>query len=176
MLKGPIEMFITNEKSVTDCSFTPEDWELISEVTILLKPLEQLTKYLSKSHYVSISMVLPAYAACIEEIRTIAVEYPALKIAQQKIEKKLQKYYDSTMSKNIYYIATILDPRFKLLHFKGRRDCAAIKQKFLRESKMFAKYCEKNTSDCSGSANNETEEEAVEWIDKMFSKKASSLL
>ena len=87
-------------------------------------------------------MVLPAYAACIEEIRTIAVEYPALKIAQQEIEKKLQKYYDSAMSKNIYYIATILDPRFKLLHFKGRRDCAAIKQKFLRESKMFAKYCE----------------------------------
>ena len=72
-------------------------------------------------------MVLPAYAACIEEIRTIAVEYPALKIAQQEIEKKLQKYYDSAISKNIYYIATILDPRFKLLHFKPEENFGGAK-------------------------------------------------
>jgi hypothetical protein len=57
----------------------------------LLQPLDDITNYLSKSKYVSISNVLPDYGA------------------------------NAAKSKSIYSVATILDPRFKLAYVKGRK-------------------------------------------------------
>ena len=56
-------MFITSDNTLIDFSITQNDWQIVTELKRLLQPLDDITNYLSKSKYVFISNVLPAYEA-----------------------------------------------------------------------------------------------------------------
>ena len=109
----------------------------------------------------------------LEELEKITLEYPALTEVQKEIGKKMEEYYNANNYKSIYSVATILDPRFKLAYFKGRKEFSSIKQKFLREADPYSEFCQKNTSTDSTSV--DTEEEPS-WINNMFKKTKKSSL
>jgi hypothetical protein len=58
----------------------------------------------------------------------------------------MKKYYNAAKSKSIYSVATILDPRYKLAYFQGRKEFSSIEQKFLREADPYSQFFQKNTS------------------------------
>ena len=164
-LRPAIEMFIANEKGALE----DDDWNILENILKLLKPLDDITNYLSKSKFPSLSTVIPAYEACMDEIAKVASQIPSLLTAQKAIHSKLNRYYMAALEKNVYAASTILDPRFKHNYFKKRREATTIKRQFLKDAEKFAKYAE---SEPGIQARNDGDDEpsSPTWIDRMFKK------
>ena len=68
-LQKAVEMYLLrNEKIKADCTLSSVEWMALSEVVTLLEPMEEATRYLSKSKYPTISIALSIYAGLIEVI------------------------------------------------------------------------------------------------------------
>jgi hypothetical protein len=176
-LKVPLTTFLASE---TTHSFIIEDkdWAQLDYIILLLKPLDDMTNYLSKSRFPSISTVIPSYVACIEEIKEVAASNPAFLSAQAAIELKLDFYYQAAFKKSVYATSTILDPRFKHIYFKGRRDSTSIKKQFLKDAEPYSKYSVKSLENeqTLSSSNNITSASSPTWINRMFKKNKQSSL
>jgi hypothetical protein len=106
------------------------DWDQLERIIFLIKPLDDMTNYLSKSRFPSIRNVIHSYVACIEEIKEVASSNPAFFSARVAIESKLDFYYQAALKKPVYDTSTMLDPHFKHSYFKGRKDSTSIKNNF----------------------------------------------
>ena len=68
-LQKAVEMYLLrNEKIKAYCTLSSVEWMALSEVVTLLEPMEEATRYLSKSKYPTISIALSIYAGLIEVI------------------------------------------------------------------------------------------------------------
>jgi len=68
-LRHSIEVYLLgNEKLRTECTINPAEWLALSEVIQLLQPMEEATRYMSKSKYPSVSSTLPIYSELIKVI------------------------------------------------------------------------------------------------------------
>lgn len=72
-LRPAIVLFIANEKGALE----DDDWNILEDLLKLLKPLDDITNYLSKSKFPSLSTVIPADEACLEEITKVASQIPS---------------------------------------------------------------------------------------------------
>jgi hypothetical protein len=104
--------------------------------------------------------VIPSYSGCLEQIQAVAVTNKEVTDAQIAIESKINEYYQAALGKKIYATATILDPRFKVEYFKGRRDCASVKKQFFADAERFSTYSRGGGQD----------EDRGNWVDQMFKK------
>ena len=98
-LKVPIEMFIASDSALKNCSLSGEESDFLDHILSILKPLDDVTNFLSSSKYPSISAVIPCYSGCIEQIQSIAINNSALTSAHIAIEKKLDEYYQAALKK-----------------------------------------------------------------------------
>jgi len=57
---------ISDEKLKKNCSLTPNEWAIVSDVLFLLKPMADATNFMSTSKYASLSSTLPVYTALME--------------------------------------------------------------------------------------------------------------
>jgi hypothetical protein len=60
-LRKAIEMYISGDPAVKQFQLTNEEWDNLSEILVLLKPLYIATICLSKSKFPSLSTTLPIY-------------------------------------------------------------------------------------------------------------------
>jgi hypothetical protein len=109
-LKVPIEMFIASDSAIKNCSLSGEEWDFLDHILSLLKPLDDVTNFLSSSKYPSISAVIPCYSGCIEQIQSIAINNSALTRAHIAIENKLDEYYQAALKKKCMRLKSTSEP------------------------------------------------------------------
>ena len=98
---------------------TAAELQTAKEITSILKPLESVTKEVSGDTYITGSMVIPLQN-CMEKQLTELV--PFTDIGQQLKQETLveiSKRFGGIEGNSLLSISTLLDPRFKKLHFKN---------------------------------------------------------
>ena len=79
----------------------------------ILAPFQQATDFAQKQNSVSGSGVIPCVVGLECQLKSLSSKYNTkmLKTLRSSVEKRLKPY----LEKNCYRLATMLDPRFKLL-------------------------------------------------------------
>lgn len=126
---------------------TARELQQLRETLKLLRPFEKVTLEISGDKYVVISKIMPLLNCITNEIESLQ---PTLDIGielKRNIITELKKRYGEIEFFNMFPIATILDPRFKNLHFQDPVAC----QKAIEELKNLAKCSTQETrsTDCS---------------------------
>jgi hypothetical protein len=112
-----IEEYIKIQSDFT--AFSSLDWDYLSELLKVLKPFDEITRYVSQNAP-TIASALGIYYELYDMLhdaseqeglyQNISTEIAS---AVSKALKKYEKYYTYMDSNDIYYIASILDPRVK---------------------------------------------------------------
>ncbi|XP_034023509.1 protein NLRC3-like [Thalassophryne amazonica] len=106
-------------------SFTMSQWSLIENMTALLSPFEQLTLEIS-SHSASAADVILAVVA-LKRLLSKTVDTDAgVGTAKATLLEAINKCFTSRFSEPHYYLATILDPRYKDCYFDTTLRATAI--------------------------------------------------
>ncbi|CAL1672038.1 unnamed protein product [Lasius platythorax] len=105
---------------------------LAKEIPEVLRPVEQVTKELCGEKYVTISIMIPMIYCLkrkIESLRT-RLQTPTAQTLIDRLQFQITKRFESITANRIIAVSTILDPRFKRLHFQQNElvACAAISQ------------------------------------------------
>ncbi|XP_026470197.1 zinc finger BED domain-containing protein 4-like [Ctenocephalides felis] len=93
--------------------------ETIRELSNLLQPLEYITRELSGEYYITVSKVIPLVNCLLAQLRAIQPKSRlCVKLKQALIDTASKRFLN--LEENLpMAIATLLDPRFKNLHFKN---------------------------------------------------------
>jgi hypothetical protein len=101
--------------------FTAEDWDHLEQIENLLAKFDEFTLVVSKRQP-QISLAIPIYYELHDVLNNAASReeefsdlHPDISAAASAGLKKFQKYYDLMDSQDAYYVALMLDPRFKAL-------------------------------------------------------------
>ncbi|XP_046391582.1 E3 SUMO-protein ligase ZBED1-like [Ischnura elegans] len=98
--------------------------EEVKEVIELLKPIESISKELSGSSYVTCSKIIPL-VNCLEA--HIEATNPTLQMScnlKKNLQDEVQKRFGKTEGVSLLAQATLLDPRFKKIHFRDPLCCS----------------------------------------------------
>ncbi|KAL7280274.1 hypothetical protein ACG7TL_005187 [Trametes sanguinea] len=101
---------------------TSEEWELAEQLRDLLKVFFDATAFFSSSQP-NLVQVIPAMDLIDEKLATACISpslHPSIQVAARLAKDTLNKYYSKTDISDIYRIAMILHPRYKLRYFKDR--------------------------------------------------------
>ncbi|KAJ0180829.1 hypothetical protein K1T71_002914 [Dendrolimus kikuchii] len=93
----------------------------LREIIQLLQPFERLTKEVCAQHFITVSKVIPLVSCLrgmLEKYSGMPFVYEATLSLKLEIEKEVTKRFDKLEHCSSLAIATALDPRFKLIHFK----------------------------------------------------------
>jgi hypothetical protein len=90
----------------------------LKELQLILKPLEIATRELSGEKYVTISKVIPIIHGIHHQIGKVTTQHEAAKHFQKLITTEMKKRFELIENVTQFAIATLLDPRFKKIHFK----------------------------------------------------------
>lgn len=172
-LRQPIDMFLNSNPLFKEHLLSADEWSLLKELLAVLKPLDDITNYLSKSKFPTLSTVIPAYSGCIEEIQCFASTSSSIINAQVAIEAKIGVYKKKVDANKVYKTATILDPRFKLCYFKGSKEYPIIKQQFISDVKEFSEKLNAESGNpvaAASDADAGKSSDDAPWITRMFKK------
>jgi hAT family C-terminal dimerisation region len=123
MLRDGIKAKQQIKKWMDQCTsftpFTPDDWSYLQQTADFLARFEEFTLTVSKRKP-RITLALPIYYELHDFLNDAASKegefsdlHPEIVKAASAGLKKFQKYYDLMDRQDTYYIAIILDPRFK---------------------------------------------------------------
>lgn len=97
---------------------TREELDLLRDIVLVLKPVENVITECSGDTYVTSSLVIPIIRCM---IITIRARNPCTEVGQRFQEKLLaetHRRFNDYESRELLAISTILDPRFKRMHFQ----------------------------------------------------------
>ncbi|XP_054083093.1 zinc finger BED domain-containing protein 4-like isoform X1 [Zeugodacus cucurbitae] len=89
----------------------------IKELIELLKCFEIVTREISADTYVTISKVIPLVSCLTEALTKISAQDAIVGELKSELQKNMNKRFDKLEFNSVLALATVLDPRFKLLHF-----------------------------------------------------------
>lgn len=127
-----LQRFVELSKIILDIMLTrPNGPEMISarqlqevhDIIVVLRPLEMVTTEMSAENYVTISKVLPI-VSCLTN--GVSSQQPMTDLGESfkvAIIAQLQRRFGNIEMFNLCPVATLLDPRFKNLHFKDLVAC-----------------------------------------------------
>lgn len=84
---------------------------------------------MSGDKYVTSSKVIPLVSCMTNKIRSLQAETVTASYLKENLLKHIDKRFKNIEKINIYACSTILDPRFKKIHFKDQVDCSRAIQK-----------------------------------------------
>lgn len=102
-----------------------EEINILEDIVQILGPIEFVTTEISGDSYSTSSLVIPVshcMEATIKNYTPITVEGKAFK---DNILSEIQRRFRDIESYQIFAVSTILDPRFKRMHFQSPRAAAA---------------------------------------------------
>lgn len=111
---------------------TSSELRCIEDICSLLRPIEQLTRELSTEKFVMSSKVIPIIFCTRNEIVKQDPTYAIAKHLKVKIIEELDYRFESLDQSTIQSICTILDPRFKDMHFKNPLSNSKAQDKFVQ--------------------------------------------
>ncbi|KAJ8380238.1 hypothetical protein SKAU_G00010160 [Synaphobranchus kaupii] len=110
-------------RNVADIStLTEADISNAEEVVQALKPMLVATKSMCEEKSPTISVIAPLHAQLLSDTVSTIEDSPLVKEIKRTIHEDLSKRYKSTEEKNILYVASALDPRFKSMLFLSPPD------------------------------------------------------
>lgn len=124
-----IERFLRLRKIVADIliddangpqMLSSAEFELSKQLLILLKPFEFMTRDISGENYVTLSKIIPMVNCLLSQIEKFTSKIPAIEAAKECLLNELNKRFGQTEHNTVIAISTILDPRFKDLHFQNK--------------------------------------------------------
>lgn len=90
----------------------------LREIVQLIQPFERLTKEISGQHYVTVSKVIPLVSCLRGMLDNFSPTFEDAIALKSEIQKEVTKRFDKLEHCSCLALATALDPRFKLIHFK----------------------------------------------------------
>jgi hypothetical protein len=165
--KTQIKKWIENQNCLPP--FTPEDWSHLQQIENLLSKLDEFTQLVSRRQP-QISLAIPLYYELhdmLDDAASAQGEFsglnPEISSAVSAGMKKYRKYYDLMDAQDAYYIALILDPRFKtLLLEKELGDDAAIEVTTSIKEQLHEQYPSKPDQDSSAQKEQNTKPQSIE--------------
>jgi len=123
-----LEDTVNDEPDIEALRLTPDDWRQLSDIKKILAPFNEYTEYVSRDNP-SIHMA----ARMFEELHSILLAMKERRGDWQKVSAAitvsvsdgislLEQYYDCIKGNDIYYIASVLDPRIKTKWLKTLPD------------------------------------------------------
>ncbi|XP_065322352.1 uncharacterized protein LOC135929615 [Gordionus sp. m RMFG-2023] len=109
---------------------TPNEWCLAKKVNLALLPIQRITKEIS-GEKASISIVIPFVELLKKELTSHGEYDKGVQTMKDAMNKDLTKRFSSIYNDKIYFIATILDPRFKTIFFSIQSISNFYRQKLL---------------------------------------------
>ena len=98
-----------------------DDWELIEELCVILRPLWLATKELSGEQFTTLSKVVPMISQLLEAYtKNSPGESETAKEVRKLVADGLKKHFNGIDTDPTYTNATIYDPRFKNLVFSTK--------------------------------------------------------
>ena len=106
-------------------SLSAYQWGIVENMTTLLTPFEQLTREIS-SHLATTADVIPSVVALKRLLSKAAETDSGVRTAKSTLLEAVNSRFGNTFSEPLYYLATILDPRYKDRYFDTVTKVAAI--------------------------------------------------
>lgn len=106
---------------------TPSELGVIEEVLMLLRPFEAATKTISGEKYVSGSLVIPLINCVKTSLQRISITNTNVlcQSLKKELTTQIEKRLDPLEKNTLLSTATILDPRFKRIHFSSPINAAS---------------------------------------------------
>lgn len=104
---------------------TPFELAIAEECLTLLRPFKAATKEISGEKYVSGSLVIPLINCITTSLSRTCVSSKIAHDLKKSLEAQVQKRFTPMEKITLIAIATILDPRFKKIHFISPHNLAA---------------------------------------------------
>ncbi|XP_063931157.1 zinc finger BED domain-containing protein 4-like [Zophobas morio] len=101
-----------------------EEIDILKELIILLQPFEEVTKEISGQGYVTSSKVIPMVNCVLKKLNTLLPMTSEGILLKHNIIKEMEKRFSKIEEVKLLAISTILDPRFKKIHFDKPTACA----------------------------------------------------
>ncbi|CAG4954879.1 unnamed protein product [Parnassius apollo] len=105
------------------------EMETLNELTAVLKPFEYVTRESSGQKYVTISKIIPMLNCLTTKLNSITPNSAIVKECKDVLLRELKRRYGMIELNDHAAIATLLDPRFKNLHFQDPSACGRAIQK-----------------------------------------------
>ena len=103
-------------KNTTDIStLTDGDSWNAEEVVKALHPMLVIMKSMCKEKSPTVSIIAPLHGQLLSDTLSIIEDTPLIKEVKRAIHEDLSKCYMSAEEKNFLYVASALDPTFKLM-------------------------------------------------------------
>ncbi|KAJ5537463.1 hypothetical protein N7494_006942 [Penicillium frequentans] len=127
-----LEDTVNDEPDIEALRLTPNDWRQLSDIKKILAPFNEYTEYVSRD-----SPSIHMAARMFEELRSILLAIKERRGAWQNVSPALtvpisdgitllEHYHDCIKDNDIYYIASVLDPRIKTKWLKTLPDGESI--------------------------------------------------
>lgn len=120
---------IVNESVIAPIFPSAVEMEILNELTAVLKPFEYVTREASGQKYITISKIIPMLYCLTTELNSITPNSTIVKECKDVLLRELKKRYGMIELNDHAAIATLLDPRFKNLHFQDPFACGRAIQK-----------------------------------------------
>lgn len=98
--------------------------QICQELLLLLKPLEQISNELGGEQYVTCSKIIPAINCLKNKIENLRFCTNELQNLKDIVLKEIKKRFGSMEANKLLALSTLLDPRFKKIHFMDPNSCA----------------------------------------------------
>lgn len=101
--------------------------QLASEIIDVLSPLEKVAKELSGERYVMTSKIIPLINCLKNKMQSIRekLKSPVTRSLIDRLQQSISSRFGQIESNSIMAVSTILDPRFKKLHFNQNLACSS---------------------------------------------------
>lgn len=134
MLERFIDLSRVCSELLLDNSASPEmlsgsEIEIIKQLTSLLKSFEFVAKESSGEHYITLSKVIPMVNCLKTELFKFSSTFECITNVQKLLEIEINKRFGYIEYNTHAAIATLLDPRFKNIHFQDANACGRAIQK-----------------------------------------------
>ncbi|CAG5043305.1 unnamed protein product [Parnassius apollo] len=103
---------------------TASQLDAIKDLINILKPLEAVTKEVSVEKFVTSSKIIPIVSCLLETYSVMKTETNIGAATKNLILEALRKRFGTVEQVHMLAITTLLDPRFKKIHFSDRIACS----------------------------------------------------
>ncbi|KAL4096824.1 hypothetical protein QTP88_021707 [Uroleucon formosanum] len=114
---------------------TAIEMNILRQLLELLQPLEFFTKESSGENYITISKVIPMISCLLKQLAQIQPRFDVLSDIKDVLHAEIVRRFGLIEQVKPIAIATILDPRFKNLHFSDPVACSSAMAELRRLSK-----------------------------------------
>ncbi|KAL4090121.1 hypothetical protein QTP88_025020 [Uroleucon formosanum] len=114
---------------------TAIEMNILRQLLELLQPLEFVTKESSGENYITISKVIPMISCLLKQLAQIQPRFDVLSDIKDVLHAEIVRRFGLIEQVKPIAIATILDPRFKNLHFSDPVACSSAMAELRKLSK-----------------------------------------